>query len=372
MGTELMTAGNGRNGVQAFGPPATGATMATAAEMSLADVMTLAGHIAAAGMLGFDRAESVFAVMMLCQAEKLHPMEAVKRYHIIKGRPSMRADYMLAEFQRRGGRIKWLQSDCEACEATATHPQLCPDGLTIRMTLQRFVDSKVAMTYDRQSGKWSLKDNWANFPDALLRARVSTALIRAVDPGVVCGMPSQEELQDVVDLETIRTDPMIPSEPIAAKIAAASAAIEAPKPKPTPAAVEPPVWGQPDEIDARPYHEVVSTAVGAFNSRVEQLTGKAGDYKGADVHRFLWYTANQKGWDKGEQPKGVRESIERLTKLYKGDHRKGLRDALQSHLDDGWDVVESAYIDEQAEAAEEPPPAAEAKPLEGSEAGLDG
>ena len=372
MGTELMTAGNGRNGIRAFGPEPTGATMATASEMSLADVMTLAEHIAAAGMLGFDRAESVFAVMMLCQAEKLHPMEAVKRYHIIKGRPSMRADYMLAEFQRRGGRIKWHQSDSEACEATATHPQLCPDGLTSRMTLQRFVDSKVAMTYDRQSGKWSLKDNWANFPDALLRARVSTALIRAVDPGVVCGMPSQEELQDVVDFETLRENPMIPSEPVAAKIAAAEAALEAPKPKSNLTYIEPMVWGQNETVDARPWHEVVSMAVGAFNARVEQLTGKAGDLKSADVHRPLWVRANQLGWDDGESPKSLGDAIKRLTKLYTGDHRKGLREALQKHIDDGWDVVESAYIDEQAEAAEGPAPADEDKPLEGNEAGLDG
>jgi len=368
VGTELMVPRS--NGQSA--PPRLSMSE-TFASLGLGDIWGTADCIIESGMFpDFKKPEQVVVLMLLCDAENIHYIQALRKYHIIKGRPALRADWMQAEFQRRGGRIKWMRSDCEACEAVFSHRRYHPEGLTIRFELQRFVDNRVALTWNEKQSKWVLKDNWANYPDAMLRARVITAGIRAIDPGVVCGMYPPEEMQDIIDLEERQNSPFVLADSVAAKVDQAASSLAPPAPKPTPAAVEPPVWGQPDEIDARPYHEVVSTAVGAFNSRVEQLTGKAGDYKGADVHRFLWYTANQKGWDKGEQPKGVRESIERLTKLYKGDHRKDLRDALQSHLDDGWDVVESAYIDEQAEAAEGPPPAAEDKPLEGNEAGLDG
>ena len=368
MGTELMVPRS--NGQSA--PPRLSMSE-TFAALGLGDIWGTANCIIESGMFpDFKKPEQVVVLMLLCDAENLHYIQALRKYHIIKGRPALRADWMQAEFQRRGGRIKWVQSDCEACEAVFSHRKYHPDGLTIRLELKRFVDSRVAMTWNEKSSKWVLKDNWANYPDAMLRARVITAGVRAVDPAVVSGMYPPEEMQDIVDAEERRDNPFIPPPTIAEKITQFAGVIEAISPKPTPAAVEPPVWGQPDEIDARPYHEVVSTAVGMFNSRVEQLTGKAGDYKGADVHRPLWVRANQLGWDDGESPKSLGDAIKRLTKLYTGDHRKGLREALQKHIDDGWDVVESAYIDEQAEAAEGPAPADEDKPLEGNEAGLDG
>lgn len=352
-----MTAGNGRGVVASYEPPpVSGQTLATANAMKLAEVWELAGQIADVGMLGFEKPAAVFAVMMLCQAEGIHPMEAIRRYHFIEGKPSRRADSMQAEFQARGGVIEILQNDDVAASALVSHPTLHPKPHQFTYTYE--MAQKAGIT----QGKYGEKANWKSHRADMLWARMVTKAIRKIYPGIVAGIYTPEELEDASAAEQAL--------PVPTSVAAIVNA--PPAPKPTPAAVEPPVWGQPDEIDARPYHEVVSTAVGAFNSRVEQLTGKAGDYKGADVHRFLWYTANQKGWDKGEQPKGVRESIERLTKLYKGDHRKDLRDALQSHLDDDWDVVESAYIDEQAEAAEGPPPAAEDKPLQGHEAGLDG
>ena len=64
----------------------------------------------------------VSILAMLCDAEGLHPMMAIRRYHIIEGRPTLRADAMQADFQRSGGRIRWEQSDAEVCRAVFVHP----------------------------------------------------------------------------------------------------------------------------------------------------------------------------------------------------------------------------------------------------------
>lgn len=55
------------------------------ASMSFADVERLAGFIVRSRMFGVQTPEQAVALMMLCQADGLHPMQAVRRYHIIQG-----------------------------------------------------------------------------------------------------------------------------------------------------------------------------------------------------------------------------------------------------------------------------------------------
>ena len=81
-----------------------------------------------------DTPEKALTLMLLCQSEGLHPMQALTRYHIIKGRPALKADAMLAAFMERGGTVKWKEWTNEACEAIFTSAG-CPDGVVVRWTM---------------------------------------------------------------------------------------------------------------------------------------------------------------------------------------------------------------------------------------------
>lgn len=163
--------------------------------MTVEDMRAVAHDFAKSRLFAMEQPEQIFALMMVCQSEGIHPVQALKRYHIIEGRPSMRADAMQAEFQRQGGTLEWVESTGEVCEAIFSHAS-SPRPFKIRVTLKEYIDSGVAMGFDRQTQKPAIKKNWKQFPAAMLRARVISSGVRAVLPGVVAGIYTPEEVQD--------------------------------------------------------------------------------------------------------------------------------------------------------------------------------
>jgi hypothetical protein len=73
--------------------------------------------------LAFKRQEQAFALMLIAQAEGMHPAIAARDYHIIQGRPSLKADAMLARFQQAGGKVEWNEYTDERVVGTFTHPK---------------------------------------------------------------------------------------------------------------------------------------------------------------------------------------------------------------------------------------------------------
>jgi hypothetical protein len=60
------------------------------------------------------------AVLALtCMCEGITPLEFAKTYHIIKGRPSMKADAMSARFRQSGGKCRWINLGDDGKEAKA-------------------------------------------------------------------------------------------------------------------------------------------------------------------------------------------------------------------------------------------------------------
>jgi hypothetical protein len=145
----------------------------------------MAHAMAKSGLLpGVTTPDAALALILLCQSEGLHPGAALRRYHIVKGRPSMRADAMHAEFQARGGIVRWLQSDDRVCRALFIHPIHAPDGLEIEWTLEKAQAAKLD------------SEMWRKYPAAMLRARAISEGVRAVLPGVVAGIYTPEEASD--------------------------------------------------------------------------------------------------------------------------------------------------------------------------------
>ncbi len=139
---------------------------------------------------GINTVEAAFTLMMLCQAEGLHPMQALKRYHIIEGRPSMRADAMHSEFLDRGGHVEWECMDDTEARAVFSHPVLCPKPLVGSVTFKSLREHGIT------EGKFGTKDNYKKHPDAMLRARLISKMVRAIDPGAITGMYTPEEVSD--------------------------------------------------------------------------------------------------------------------------------------------------------------------------------
>lgn len=141
----------------------------------------MAQTVAKSGLFGMKTPEQALALMALAQAEGIHPMTAVRDFHIINNRPSLKADTMLARFQQAGGKVVWHALSDAKADATFSHPQ----GGTARIdwTIER-----------AQRAGLANKDVWKGYPRAMLRSRVISEAIRTVLPGVIAGTYTPEEV----------------------------------------------------------------------------------------------------------------------------------------------------------------------------------
>lgn len=150
------------------------------------ELQTMATAACKSGLFQMPSPEAALTLMLLCQAEGLHPIQAMRQYHIIKGRPAMRADAMQAAFQNAGGKIQWIERSDTKCSAEFSHPA----GGTCVITWSIETAKQAGLTGN---------PTWQKFPRAMLSARVVSEGIRAVYPAVVCGLYTPEEVQDFDD-----------------------------------------------------------------------------------------------------------------------------------------------------------------------------
>lgn len=147
------------------------------------EIEQMATSIVASKLFGINNKDQAISLMLLCQAEGLHPVIAARDYHLIQGRPALKADAMLARFQQAGGSVQWKEYTDEKVTGLFTHPQ--GGSLELSWTLAQAKSIGIAN-----------KDNWKNYPRAMLRARVISEGIRSVFPGCVVGVYTPEEVQD--------------------------------------------------------------------------------------------------------------------------------------------------------------------------------
>lgn len=159
-----------------------------AAVAPVEDVWRMAQAVARSGLFGMKSPEEAMALMLIAQAEGQHPAVAARDYHIVEGKPSLKADAMLARFIQAGGKVKWSAYTDEKVEATFSHPQ--GGEVTLDWTIER------ATKITSKGKKITDKDNWRNYPRQMLRARVISEGIRTVYPGVAVGVYTPEEVED--------------------------------------------------------------------------------------------------------------------------------------------------------------------------------
>ena len=147
----------------------------------------MAEAIAQSGLFGMKDTNSVLALMAVAQAEGLHPATAARDFHIIQGRPALKADAMLARFQQSGGKVQWSEYTDEKVTGVFTHPN--GGELAVTWTIDQA----------RNIGLVKPGSGWQKFPRAMLRSRCISEGIRSVYPGSVTGFYSPEEVSDFDD-----------------------------------------------------------------------------------------------------------------------------------------------------------------------------
>lgn len=163
------------------------------AVIPIGDIQQMAVAVAKSGLFGMKTPDQALALMLIAQAEGLHPAIAARDYHIIEGRPSLKADAMLARFQAAGGSVKWPEMTDQRVAGIFSHPQ----GGTVEIdwTIETAKRAGLGPGKHRNGS-----DNmWSKYPRQMLRARVISEGVRAVYPGVVVGMYTEEEVNDSVE-----------------------------------------------------------------------------------------------------------------------------------------------------------------------------
>ena len=149
-----------------------------------AEVQSMAAAMAKSGLFGMKTPDQALALMLVAQAEGQHPATIAQDYDIIQGRAARKTHSVLARFQAAGGKIDWQGlSDTEAV-AIFSHPQ----GGSLRMVWTIDQARKAGLTG---------KDNWKNYPRAMLRARCIAEGVRAVYPAAIGGLLVSEEATDM-------------------------------------------------------------------------------------------------------------------------------------------------------------------------------
>lgn len=196
----------------------------------LAAIEKMGTFLAKSGMFGCEKIEQGMVIAMACLCERKSPLDIMKKYHIIEGKLSMRADAMLAEFIGRGGKVKWLKSGDDGTEARAIFTD--KDGNAQELAFSVEDAKKMKLAFVTSSGK---PTNWTKNPGAMCRARLTSKAIRMMDPACVAGTYTPEEVQDFeVDQSNLKTATAdAPAPKTAAKPAEKAAETPAEQPKKT-------------------------------------------------------------------------------------------------------------------------------------------
>lgn len=172
----------------------------------LSDLQAIGHAIAQSGMFGVRNDASGLVVAATCHQQGITLMDFQRTYHIIDGRPSMRADAMLAEFRKLGGKCKLIENTAERAAAEFTFED---QSHTFEYTLD---DAK--RTGDALKGDGSLKSMWQKRPDDMLWARLVSRSVRRLAPEICAGLYTPEETQDFTDRAQRSAQPISPDDAI--------------------------------------------------------------------------------------------------------------------------------------------------------------
>lgn len=150
---------------------------------------------AAERICGAKTVEEGMAINLICLQEGISYMDFNRKYHLIKGKPSMKYDAMLALFKSHGGKYVILERT--------------PERAAIRWEIDGNVQEWEYTWETAKQDRWpwkdpktkdELKDNWSTPSDRknMLFARLVSDSLRVLCPEVAGGIYTPEEVSDIV------------------------------------------------------------------------------------------------------------------------------------------------------------------------------
>lgn len=163
---------------------------------------TMAKAFAQSGMFGAKNPEQALSLLLLAQAEGVHPAIAMRDYDIINGKPSKKAQAMHRAFLEAGGKIEWHRRDDTGADATFSHAQ----GGTVRVSWDAERAKKAGL---------SSKDMYGKYVRQMYSARVISEGCRTVYPAATSGLYVPEEVREFKPAEKdMGSAPVVQDEPV--------------------------------------------------------------------------------------------------------------------------------------------------------------
>jgi hypothetical protein len=176
---------------------------------SMAEVKDLAKIAIASGLAPKDvrSAEAAFVIIATGMELGLSPMQALRGIHVINGKPILSSDLIVALVKRHPlcAYFSLIESTAERATYT-THRNGEPTETSLTWTLE-----------DARRADLAGKGTWKHHPTAMLRARCSAALARAVYPDLLLGIYEEGEGEEIAARKPAPVREVAPVEAIEAE-----------------------------------------------------------------------------------------------------------------------------------------------------------
>lgn len=180
---------------------------------TLSEIEKIANSMVKSRMFGLETFDQAFSLMMIANARGIHPVKAAMDYHVIQGKPALKADSMLAYFQESGGIVQWKVYTDTRVVGSFSHPRSGQnEPIDIEWTIE--MASKIMTNEKGQRIPLSQKTVWKDYPRAMLRSRCISEGVRTVYPGIVSGFYTEEEVSSFSENEKFNNAKPVNAKPI--------------------------------------------------------------------------------------------------------------------------------------------------------------
>lgn len=163
---------------------------------SIAEALSLSEQLAKASTLSEGlrgNTSNVLAAMLAGQEMGLAPMAALRSIHIIKGKPVLAADAMVAVVLASGKCEYFDRVEESAASVTYETKRVgSPNKRRCTWTIE-----------DAQRAQLVNNDNWRKHPIAMLAARAKSTLARDVYPDILAGCYSDDEVAETQSVQAL-------------------------------------------------------------------------------------------------------------------------------------------------------------------------
>jgi hypothetical protein len=162
---------------------------------SIDDVERIATIAVASNYTACRKVEEAAMLIMTGQELGLSPMQSLRGIYVVKGKPVLAADTMIAVVRRSGL--------CESWRIVESTPDRCT--ITTRRKGETHDAERTWTIADAKRAGLLTNGTWSAYPAAMLRHRCAADLARQEYPDVILGMYDPEEMESVAAPQAIPT-----------------------------------------------------------------------------------------------------------------------------------------------------------------------